>query len=129
MLGRSRAQGLAEFAVTAVVMLMLVVSVVDTALWLNAQSIVVAASQHAAAVGSREDGTAGAAEQAAWDFLRSGLGAGLTGITLVQVRLDADTATAEVRGTWPVAPLGSLVRVPVHATTSIVRDRFRPGGR
>ena len=35
----------------------------------------------------------------------------------------------EVHGNWHVAPLGVLVPVPLHASTTILREQFRPGGR
>jgi len=129
MVSRARAQALAEFAVTSVLLLSLVLGLIDVALWLNAQNVVIAASQHAAAVASRGDGSPSAAEQAGWDLLRAGLGAGARDIDLVQVTIGPDTATADVRGTWLVAPLGPLVAVPLHATTTLVREQFRPGGR
>jgi hypothetical protein len=45
------------------------------------------------------------------------------------VQIGMDSATAEVRGTWRVAPLGALVPVPLHASATILREQFRPGGR
>jgi hypothetical protein len=68
---------MAEFAVTSVVLLFTVVAIVDLALWLEAQNVVIAASQEAAAVGSRSDGTSAQAVAAGWNLLRAGLGAGV----------------------------------------------------
>jgi TadE-like protein len=126
---RARAQAMAEFAVTSVVLLFTVVAIIDLALWLQAQNVVIAASQEAAAVGSRGDGTSTQGVAAGWNLLRAGLGSGVSGIDRVEVRIGTDSATAEVRGTWHVAPLGPLVPVPLHATTTILREQFRPGGR
>lgn len=126
---RARGQSMAEFAVTSVVLLFTVVAIVDLALWLEAQNVVIAASQEAAAVGSRSDGTSAQAVAAGWNLLRAGLGTGVTGIDQVDVRIGTDSATAEVHGTWHVAPLGALVPVPLHASTTILREQFRPGGR
>jgi Flp pilus assembly protein TadG len=120
---------MAEFAVTSVVLLFTVVAIVDLALWLEAQNVVIAASQDAAAVGSRSDGTSAQAVAAGWNLLRAGLGAGVNAIERVDVQIGMDSATAEVRGTWRVAPLGALVPVPLHASATILREQFRPGGR
>jgi hypothetical protein len=122
-------QALAEFAIASVVLLSTIVAVIDLALWLHSQNVVLAASQEAAAVGSRGDGTSSVAEQAAWNVLRAGLGSSVNGVDSVAVTIDLDTASAEVRGTWYVAPLGRLVAVPLHAKTTMLRQVFRPGGR
>ena len=117
---RARGQSMVEFAVTSVVLLFTVVAIIDLALWLEAQNVVIAASQEAAAVGSRSDGTSAQAVAAGWNLLRAGLGTGVTGIDQVDVRIGTDSATAEVQGTWHVAPLGALVPVPLHASTTIL---------
>jgi Flp pilus assembly protein TadG len=126
---RARGHGLAEFAVTSVAMVTLVVSVADVALWLHAQNVVVGAAQEAAAVASREGGSVQEAQRAAQELLRAGLGAEAAGIQPVEVSIDLDSVTADVRGTWRVAPMGPLVEVPVHARATLVRERFRPWGR
>jgi Flp pilus assembly protein TadG len=127
---RAQAGGLAEFAVTSLLFLSLVIVATDLALWFTAQNVVIGASQHAAAVASRGDGTVEAAEKAAWDFVRSGLGAWTgTRIDRVRVEIDGDSAMVEVHGSWPVSPLGAVVSMPLHATTTTMRERFRPGGR
>lgn len=126
---RARGQAIAEFAVASVVLLGTIVAVIDLALWLHSQNVVLAASQEAAAVGSRGDGTSSVAEQAAWNVLRAGLGSSVTGVDSVTVTIDPETTTAEVSGTWYVAPLGALVPVPLHARTTMLRQVFRPGGR
>jgi TadE-like protein len=120
---------MAEFAIASVVFLSTVVAIIDLALWLHAQHVVIAASQEAAAVASRADGTNSQAVEAGWNLLRAGLGSGVAGIDRVDVQLGPETATAEVHGTWHVAPLGPFVPVPLHATTTMLREQFRPGGR
>lgn len=126
---RVRGQAIAEFAVASVVFLGTVVGVIDLGLWLYAQNVVLSASQEAATVGSREDASAAQAVAAARSLLRAGLGAGADGIESVNVQIGPDVTTAEVRGTWYVAPLGPLVPVPLHATAAMLREQFRPGGR
>jgi Flp pilus assembly protein TadG len=126
---RRRGQVFAEFAVASVVMLGTIVAMVDVALWLHAQNVVLAASQEAATVGSREGASAVEAVAAAQSLLRAGLGSEAAAVDVVDVEIGADVTTAEVRGTWYVAPLGPLLPVPLHATTSLLREQFRPGGR
>jgi hypothetical protein len=126
---RGRAQVLAHFAIASVVLVGLVASVANFALWLRAQNVVLAAAQEAALVASRADGSDTAAAQRATEFLRAGLGIEARAIEPVRVELDADTVTVELRGTWYVPPMGTLVPVPLHATVRMVREAFRPGGR
>jgi Flp pilus assembly protein TadG len=127
--GRARGHGLAEFAVTSLAVVGLIVGVADVALWLHAQNVVIAAAQEAAAVASREGGSPEQAQRAAQDLLQAGLGAEAADIQPAQVTMDADTVSADVRGTWRVALLGPLVSVPLHAQASMVREEFRPWGR
>jgi Flp pilus assembly protein TadG len=127
--GRVRGHGLAEFAVTSLAVVGLIVGVADVALWLHAQNVVIAAAQEAAAVASREGGSPEQAQHAAQDLLQAGLGAEAAGIQPAQVTIGSDTVSAEVRGTWRVALLGPLVSVPLHAQASMVREEFRPWGR
>src|SRR5438552_1560905 len=126
---RARGAAIAEFAVTSVVFLWTVVGVIDLVLWLHAQNVVIAASQEAAVVASRSDGTGPQAVESGWNLLRAGLGSGVNSIDRVDVQVGPDSATADVHGTWYVAPLGPLVPVPLHATTTMLREQFRPGGR
>ena len=129
MRNRGRAQAMVQFAISSVVLLSVVVTIADVSLWLHAQNVVVAAAQEGARVASRDGGTAVAGQQAATDFLRAGLGASVDAIQRVEVQVDADTAVAEVVGDWQVPPLGPLMRVPLHARMSMLREAFRPGGR
>jgi hypothetical protein len=105
------------------------VTMVDVVLWLHAQNIVVAAAQEAATIASREDGTVASAQQRATELLRAALGSEVAALEPIQIQVDADTATAEVRGAWRVPPLGPLVRMPLRARASVAREVFRPGGR
>ena len=127
--GRSRGEAIAEFAVASIVFLWTIVGIVDLALWLHAQNVVLAASQEAATVASREGASAAEAAMAGRNLLRAGLGSEAAGIDTVNVEIGTDAATAEVRGTWQVAAFGPLLPVQLHATTTILREQFRPGGR
>jgi Flp pilus assembly protein TadG len=124
------AQGLAEFAVISVALLVVVIGISNLAFWLYAQQVVTAAAQEAAVVASREDGTVADGREAGQSMLRAGLGAtAVTEVADVAVWLDSEVARAEVRGRWPMTVGGPLLYVPLKATASLARDRFRPGGR
>jgi len=126
---RQPAQALASFAVVGVALITIVLALGNLALWLYAQNTVVAAAQEAAVVASRENGTPLAGQQSARALLVASLGPSAQRVTTIDVRLDADVATAEVRGSWPVVLLGPLASAPLHATATLERERFRPGGR
>src|ERR1700687_816210 len=91
----ARGQVMAQFAVSSVALLSVIVAIADVALWLHAQNVVVAAAQEGATVASREGGTALAGRLAASELLQAGLGPSTDAIQHVQVQVDADAATAE----------------------------------
>jgi hypothetical protein len=126
---RQPAQALASFAVTGVALVTLVLALGNFALWLYAQNTVVAAAPEAAVVASRENGSSLDGQRTARSLLVASLGSSAERVTTIDVRLDADVATAEVRGSWPVVLLGPLASAPLHATATLERERFHPGGR
>jgi hypothetical protein len=126
---RQCAEGLASFAIGVVALLGIVMALGNLALWLYAQNVVVAAAQEAAVIASRENGTPALGQQTAQALLVSSLGPGASHVRTVDIRVDADLVTAEIRGEWPVVLMGPLVNAPLHATASLARERFRPGGR
>lgn len=126
---RQPAQALASFAVAGVALVTAVLTLGNLAMWLYAQNAVVAAAQEAAVVASRENGTPVDGQRTARSLLVASLGPSADRVTTIAVRLDADVATAEVRGSWPVVLLGPLASAPLHATATLERERFRPGGR
>ena len=69
---RARGQVMAQFAVSSVALLSVIVAIADVALWLHAQNVVVAAAQEGATVASREGGTALAGRLAASELLQAG---------------------------------------------------------
>ena len=129
MTGRQPAQALASFAVVGVALVAVVLAAGNLAVRLYAQNTVIAAAQEAAVVASRENGTPLDGQQTARSLLVASLGPSADRVTTIDVRIDADVATAEVRGSWPVVLLGPLASAPLHATATLERERFRPGGR
>ena len=126
--GRQPAQTFVSFAVAGTALLMVVLALGNLAFWLYAQNAVIAAAQEAAVVASREDGTPQAGQQTARAFLQSSLGPDAKRVTTIDISLDANAATASIQGSWPVVVLGLVTSAPLHATASIERERFRPGG-
>jgi Flp pilus assembly protein TadG len=125
---RAGAQGLAEFAVTVPALMGVVFSIIGAGFWLYAQFVVTGAAQEGARVAAREVASAADGQQAAQRLLLGGLGA--RGLALsVQVTQDADNVGVEIAGQFPVSVmLGQPVAVPLHASASLIRERFRPGG-
>ena len=126
---RQPAQALASLAVAGVVLVAVVLALSNLALWLHAQNVVVAAAQEAAAVAAREDALPNEGQRTARALLVASLGSSAEHVTTIDVRIDPDVVTADVRGSWPVIMLGPLANAPLHATASLERERFRPGGR
>lgn len=126
---RLPAQTLASFAVAGVALVTVVLTLGNLALWLYAQNAVVAAAQEAAVVASREGGTPADGQRTARSLLVASLGPGAGRVTMIDVQVNADVATADVRGNWPVVLPGPLASAPLHATATLERQRFRPGGR
>jgi hypothetical protein len=124
---RQRGDVIAEFAVSGVALAIVIVALVQLGFWLYAQNVVVAAAQEGAAVAAREDGTAEDGSQRAQALLVASLGPSADRVT-VRVQQDANQATADVSGSWPVMVLGPVVNAPVHASATLERERFRPGG-
>jgi len=125
---RQPAQTLASFAVAGTALVAIVLALGNLAFWLYAQNAVTAAAQEAAVVASREDGTPQGALQTARALLAASLGPGAEHVKTIDISVDANAATANVRGSWPVVLLGPLTSAPLRATATIERERFRPGG-
>jgi uncharacterized membrane protein YqiK len=119
---------MASFAVAVVALVGVVLALGNLALWLYAQNVVTAAAQEAAVVASREDGTVQEGQQRARGVLVASLGPGAEHVTRIDIRIDANAATVNVQGVWPVVLLGPAASAPLHATATIERERFRPGG-
>ena len=120
-------QAIVEFAMTTLVFLGLVFAIGDVGLWIHAQNAATGAAQLAAATAARENGTPEAGKRAGENFLRAALGAS-AGRLAVSVQVDTDVASATARGSWTISPLGDRMSVPVQATATVTRERFRPGG-
>ena len=123
----ARGSALVEFALTALVFFGIIFAVGDFALWVHAQNAATGAAQLAAATAAREDGSPAAGQQAGENFLRAALGQSATQL-VISVQVSSDVASATARGPWTISPLGNRTTVPIQATATVTRERFRPEG-
>jgi Flp pilus assembly protein TadG len=125
---RTKGQGFAEFAVTVPALMGVVFGIIGAGFWLYAQFVVTGAAQEGARVAAREVASAADGQQAAERLLVGGLGARGSALS-VQMAQDSDTVSVEIVGQFPVSVmLGQPLSVPLHASASLIRERFRPGG-
>jgi Flp pilus assembly protein TadG len=117
-----------EFALTALIFFGLIFAIGDFGLWLHAQNAATGAAQLAAATAAREDGSPEAGQQAGQNFLHSALGQSAARVAIT-VQISSDVASATADGHWTISPLGDRMSVPIQATATVTRERFRPGGR
>jgi Flp pilus assembly protein TadG len=118
---------LVEFALTAAAFFGMIFAIGDFALWIHAQNAATGAAQLAAATAARDDGTAAAGQQAGENFLHAALGQSATQV-VISVNVSSDVASATAGGNWTISPLGDRMTVPILATATVTRERFRPGG-
>jgi hypothetical protein len=93
---------------------------------MHAEGVVTAAVQDGARVASSESGTLEQGTTAAVSLLRVGLGPNAAFVQLVPSQ-DASTVRFEASGTLPsMLPWGPAAAIPLHASTSMAKDRFVP---
>ena len=123
----ARGTALVEFALTTLVFFGMIFAIGDFAVWVHAQNAATGAAQLAAATAAREGGTPSTGQQAGENFLRSALGQS-AGQVRVSVQVSSAVASATADGSWTISPLGDRMTVPIQATATVTRERFRPGG-
>jgi Flp pilus assembly protein TadG len=115
-----------ELAVVAPVLMLLVLGVLQFALWYHAQNVVQTAAQEGARVAAAEEGTAEAGRTRALEVLRDGVGQAATSEDAV-ASLDPDaahvTVSAEMAGLLPIPGLSSFT---LSSESTAFRERFRP---
>jgi Flp pilus assembly protein TadG len=134
--GRARGQALVEAAVSFPLVVLLLLAVVEGALYVHALHVVVgaaregahaAAAEHASEDEAVEDGRARARE-----VLDAGLGQYARAVLVLDPVLDSGSVLVEVRGTMPLflgAPGQSApVQLPLQAQARASREFFRPQG-
>ena len=115
-----------ELAVVAPALMLLVLGLLQFALWYHAQNVVQTAAQEGARVAAAEEGTAEAGRTRALEVLLVGLGrAAENEDAIASVDLDAAhvTVSAEMPGLLPIPGLSSFT---LSSESTAFRERFRP---
>ena len=123
---RERGSVSLEVAVVAPVLMVLVLGLLQFALWYHAQNVVQTAAQEGARVAAAEEGTAEAGRTRALEVLLVGLGrAAENEDAIASVDLDAAhvTVSAEMPGLLPIPGLSSFT---LSSESTAFRERFRP---
>ncbi len=120
------AQGAAtlEFALVALVLMLLVLGMVQFALWYHAQNVVLAAAQDGARLAAAEHSTATAGQRRALELLRAGLGQAAQGAAVTATRTPQVATVSVTAKLRPLLPLVSALRL--RATGRSFTERFRP---
>jgi Flp pilus assembly protein TadG len=120
------AQAVIEAAFVFPLLILAGTGVLQFSLWMHAEAVVTAAVQDGARVASSEAGTLDQGIGVAQSLLRDGLGPSAPLVQLV-TSTDETTVRFEATGTMPtILPLGPVSTIPLHANTSMARDRFVP---
>jgi Flp pilus assembly protein TadG len=115
-----------ELAVVAPALMLLVLGLLQFALWYHAQNVVQTAAQEGARVAAAEEGTAEAGRTRALEVLLVGLGrAAENEDAIASVDLDAAhvTVSSEMPGLLPIPGLSSFT---LSSESTAFRERFRP---
>lgn len=116
-----RGAATAELVVAVPLLLLLLMTIVQFALWQHANHVANAAAEEAVRVTRTQAGTTSAGQMEATNFLNQ-LADGLVLDPRVEVSRDAVTARAEISGTTEgVVP---YLRLPVHAKSESPIERF-----
>ncbi len=123
-------QALLEAAFAFTLLLMVLVALVQFALYRYAQNVVMGAAQDGARVAAGEGASPGEGEERAWNLLIAGLGSSADSI---EVRAwedpQAQTVTVEARGRLrTMIPWVNDSTLPLLAEATMSKEQFRPGG-
>jgi Flp pilus assembly protein TadG len=123
---RERGSVALELAVVVPVLMLLVLGLLQFALWYHAQNVVQTAAQEGARVAAAEEGSAETGRSRALEVLHDGLGRAAENEHAV-ASLDPDAAhvlvTAEMPGLLPIPGLSSFT---LTSESTAFRERFRP---
>jgi len=123
---RERGAVALELAVVAPVLMLLVLGLLQFALWYHAQNVVQTAAQEGARMAAAEEGTAEAGRTRALEVLHDGLGQAATSEDAV-ASLDLDAAHVTVSAEMPgLLPLLGWSSFTVSSESTAFRERFRP---
>lgn len=117
-----------EAAIALPLLLLVAIGMVQFALYMHAETVVIGAVQDGARVAAAAQGSVPAGIQRTQTLLQAGLGADARHLT-VSGADDGELVTIVARGRLPIMIPGVAVAdLPLEARTSESKERFRPGG-
>ncbi|GEM_PF-625152 len=123
----ARGQALVEGAIALPVLVMIALALVQLALYVHAENVVIGACQDGARVAATADGTLGDGIATAQALLQAGLGPSASDVT-VRGSAGSDTVTLEAQGQLRMLlPWIGNPALPLHARTIVSKDRFNAG--
>lgn len=117
-------QGLIEFALTLPVLLLVVLAILEFALFVHAQNVVITACAEGALVAAAEDGNVNEGVATAQGLLDAGLGSSAQAVT-VQAEDGGATVTVMARGHLPLLLPGFGGVLPLSARSVMVKEGIR----
>lgn len=118
-----RGSATVELVIATPLLLLMLLAIVQFALWSHATHIAQAAASHGLAAVRAQHGTVAAGSASARQILTE-LGRGPLAATTVTVDRSADTASIHITGV--ASPVIPLLRLPVHAEATGRTERFVP---
>lgn len=123
-----RGTAMLETALVLPLLLMVVVGLLQLALYRHAANVVTAAVQDGARVAAAESRTVEDGERHARALLGAGLGGGAADIRLAGDE-QGNSVTFAASGEWPtIIPWVNGNTLPLEASATISKERFSPGG-
>jgi len=123
---RQGAQGLVEVAFSAVLLVVLLGSILNVALWGHAQNVATVAVQDGARVAAAQGGDLEHGRGRAQALLAAGLGVSASLVTLA-VKEDAQSVTFSAIGQWlVVSGPGVKVGFPIAAESRMLKHEWHP---
>ena len=132
----TRGQALVEAAVSFPLLVLLLLAVVECALYVHALHVVAGAAQEGAHAAAAEHATIQEAvddgRARARDVLQAGLGQYADDVQVLDPSIDGGSVVVELRGSMPLFFGGpgqdTPVQLPLDATARVSREFFRPQG-
>lgn len=122
-----RGQSLVEAAVSLSLLLFVLFGLLQFALWMHASNVVRGAVQDGARIWAAEDGDEAAGRDRTSTLLAVGLGGGADDIEVYASQSDVDTVSVTATGDLrPILPLFEGWTLPLNASASMSKERFRP---
>jgi hypothetical protein len=124
---RAHGQATVEAALLALLMGLVVVLVAQTAFWLHAENVAIAAAQEGARAATAQGSDPAEGVAVGQALLDAGLGPSGGAQVQLNVTEDATSVTMTAKGSWPLL-LGSpgLFALPISAEARVLKDTWTP---